>query len=343
MKQFTKTNNYNGILQKPVHSGFSSASTTADVINGVDLSGRNVIITGGYAGIGLETTRTLAGAGAHIWLPARDVAKAARNLAGIPNVTVMEMDLADPASVDRFATQFLAMDLPLHLLINNAGIMWVPLRRDNRGYESQLSTNHLGHFHLTAKLWPVLKKAGDARVITVSSFGHQMAPFNFEDPNFLHRPYETLLGYGQSKTANILFTVELGRRSRASGVRAFAVHPGSVNGTDLGREAPIGLFKQLGTHDADGNIFPEVASKLKTIAQGAATTVWCAVCPIPGDVSGVYCEDCDVAVVDDGDIVHRYDDPATLYGVKSYALDAAHARLLWTLSEKMTDIAFAVD
>jgi NAD(P)-dependent dehydrogenase (short-subunit alcohol dehydrogenase family) len=229
------------------------------------------------------------------------------------------------------------------LLINNAGIMWVPLRRDSRGYESQLSTNHLGHFHLTARLWPALKIAHGARVINVSSYGHQMAPFNFDDPNFGHREYETLQGYGQSKSANNLFSVGLDNRSKAFNVRAYAVHPGAVNGTDLGRVAPMELFKQMGTHDADGNIFPEVAKKLKTIPQGAATTVWCATSPMLDEIGGVYCENADIAELDLGQIAHRYDDPLTLQGVQPYSLDVVNASRLWTLSEELTGITFRVE
>ena len=267
-------NNYQGALQKPINSGFNASSTTSDVIKGIDLSGKIAIVTGGNAGIGLETTKTLAAAGATVIVPARDTEKAKKNLHGIANVELETLDLMDPVSIDGFAHKFLASGRPLHLLINNAGIMWVPLRRDSRGIESQLATNYLAQFHLTAKLWPALKKANGARVINVSSFGHQMAPFNFEDPNFEHREYHTLQGYGQSKTASNLFAVELDNRGKAFKVRAFSLHPGNVNGTDLAREEPIELFKQLGTHDADGKLKPEVAAKLKTIPQGAASSIW---------------------------------------------------------------------
>lgn len=343
MKQLTITDNYNGALQQPIHSGYSSTTTAAEIINQVDLTGKTAIVTGGYAGIGLETTTLLARAGAEVWVPARDIAKAKKNLEPIPNVTVLPMDLARPESIDDFCNRFLSTGRPLHLLINNAGIMWVPLRRDGRGYESQLSTNHLGHFQLTARLWPALKKAGEARVIAVSSYGHHMAPFDFEDPNFEHRPYETLQGYGQSKTANILFAVELDRRGREFGIKAFSLHPGSVNGTDLGREMSMELLQQMGSHDANGNIYPEFAAKLKTIPQGSATTIWCAVSELPEEIGGVYCEDCDIAVLDNGNIEHRYDDPSTLRGVMPYAVDPTNAKKLWTLSEKLTNIGFAAD
>jgi hypothetical protein len=167
-----------------------------------------------------------------------------------------------------------------------------------------------------------------------------MAPFNFEDPHFLHRAYETLQGYGQSKTANNLFALELDNRGKAFGVRAYSVHPGSVNGTDLGRVAPMALFQQMGTHDANGNIYPEVAAKLKTIPQGAATTIWCATSLQLNDIGGVYCENADIAELDNGNIEHHYDEPLSLRGVQPYSVNAENAIKLWALSEEMTGVIF---
>jgi NAD(P)-dependent dehydrogenase (short-subunit alcohol dehydrogenase family) len=332
--------NYNGVLQEPLNSGFGATSTVHDVIKGIDLHGKITIVTGGYAGIGLETVKALVAAGAKVIIPARDIHKAANNLKDVNNVTIEEMDLMDPESINTFADKFLAANNALHILVNNAGIMWVPLQRDKRGYESQLATNHLGHFQLTAKLWPTLKKANGARVINVSSFGHQMAPFNFDDPNFMNREYETLQGYGQSKTANNLFAVELDYRGKAFGVRAFSLHPGSVIGTDLGRVAPMALFQQMGTHDEKGNIKPEVAAKLKNLEQGAATSVWCATSPQLNGIGGVYCENVDVAELDEGNIEHNYNDPSSLRGIKPYSVDAENAKKLWTLTEEMTGVPF---
>ncbi|MDF7813992.1 SDR family NAD(P)-dependent oxidoreductase [Hymenobacter sp. YC55] len=332
--------NFQGALQKALRSGFDATTTATDVIKGINLTGKIAIVTGGNAGIGLETTRVLAAAGAHVIVPARDVEKAKHNLQGIANVELETMDLIDPASIDAFAERFLASGRPLHLLINNAGIMWVPLRRDHRGIESQLATNYLGQFQLVARLWPALKQAQGARVVNVSSFGHQMAPFNFEDPNFEQREYHTLEGYGQSKTASNLFTVALDQRGQAVGVRAYAVHPGSINGTELGREAPLELFQQMGFCDAQGNVLPEVAAKLKTVPQGAATTVWCATSPLLDTMGGVYCEDADVAELDEGQIEHRHDDPSTARGVQPYSLDQTSAERLWILSEQLTGITF---
>lgn len=329
-----KQHNYQGALQQPTGSGFHAESTTADVIKGIDLSGKIAIVTGGNTGIGLETTKSLIAAGATVIVPARDVEKAKKNLQGLPHVEVESMDLMDPASIDAFAEKFLASGRPLHLLINNAGIMWVPLRRDKRGIESQLATNYLAIFQLTARLWPALKKANGARVINVSSHGHQFAPFDFEDPNFLHREYDTLVGYGQSKTAVNLFSVELDNRARSSNVRVYALHPGSIGGTELGREAPLELFQKMGFVDADGNLLPEVAASLKTIPQGAATTVWCATSPLLNQVGGVYCEDVDIAPL--------AADEGMSPGVKAYSLDEANAKRLWKLSEEMTGITFQI-
>lgn len=330
-----KQNNYHGALQQPVGSGFSAASTANDVIKGIDLAGKIAIVTGGNTGIGLETTKTLAAAGATVIVPARDTNKARMNLSGITGVELESMDLMDPASIDTFAQRFIASGRPLHILVNNAGIMWVPLRRDSRGIESQLATNYLAQFQLTARLWPALVKANGARVVNVSSHGHQFAPFNFDDPNFLNREYETLQGYGQSKTASNLFSLELDIRGHTQNVRAYAVHPGSIGGTELAREAPIELFQQMGFYDADGKIIPEVAASLKTIPQGAATTIWCATSPVLNTIGGVYCEDADIA-----SLVEETPGSFNTGGVRSYSLDKTNAKKLWDLSTKMTGVSF---
>ncbi|HLV52249.1 MAG TPA: SDR family NAD(P)-dependent oxidoreductase, partial [Flavobacterium sp.] len=318
-----RQNNYQGVMQKPIGSGFNATSTTNDVIKGIDLTGKIAIVTGGNTGIGLETTKTLAAAGATVIVPARDTEKAKRNLTGIANVELETMDLMDPTSIDAFTKRFLVSERPLHLLINNAGIMWVPLRKDSRGIESQLATNYLSQFQLTARLWPALKKANGARVINVSSQGHQFAPFNFEDPNFQNWEYETLQAYGQSKTASNLFALELDNLAKAFNVRAYSLHPGSIAGTELGREASLELFQKMGFCDAEGNLLPEVAASLKTIPQGAATTVWCASSRLLNDIGGVYCEDVEVAAL--------ASETAMSNGVKLYSLDEANAKRLWTL------------
>lgn len=335
-------NNYQGVLQRPLVTGFNARSTTEDVIEGIDLSGKIAVVTGGNAGIGLETVRTLAEAGATVIVPARDVEKAKKNLEDIPNAEIEAMDMMTPASIDAFAEKFLSSRRPLHLLINNAGIMWVPLRRDSRGIESQLATNYIGQFHLTAKLWPALKQAKGARVVNVSSLGHHMSPFSFEDPNFEQREYETLQAYGQSKTASNLFALELDNRAKAYDVRAYSLHPGSIAGTELAREAPIELFRKMGFLDENGQLRPEVLAALKTIPQGAATTVWAATSPLLNNIGGVYCEDGDIA-----ELIPAAAEAAALAkvhqsGVLDYSLDKNSAKLLWTLTEQMTGLRFEV-
>lgn len=329
-----RKSNYQGVLQEPIGSGFDAASTASDVIKGICLNGKIAIVTGGNTGIGLETTKILVAAGATVIVPARDIEKAKRNLQGIPNIELEQMDLINPISIDAFAQKFLASGRPLHLLINNAGIMWVPLRRDNRGIESQLATNYLAQFQLTARLWPALKKANGARVVNVSSGGHQFAHFNFEDPNFLNREYETLQGYGQSKTAVNLFSVELDNRGKEFNVRTYSLHPGAIGGTELAREASVELFQKMGYCDEEGAILPEVEASLKTIPQGAATTVWCATSSMLDTIGGVYCEDAEIAKLVSETSVYN--------GVQEYSLDENNAKRLWILSEEMTGLSFVI-
>ncbi len=335
-------NNYGGALQQPINSGFDAASTTSEVIKGIDLSGKTAIVTGGYAGIGLETTRTFSAAGATVIVPARDIEKANRNLAGIANVEIEEMDLMNPASIHAFAEKFIASGRPLHLLINNAGIMWVPLQRDQRGYESQFATNHLGHFQLTALLWTALKNANKARVVNVSSWGHHFSPVVFDDPNFERREYQTLLGYGQSKTANVLFSMELDSRGRQYGVRSYSLHPGAIVETDLGRHISEDDLKKMGVLDDRGMVVRDPSKGLKTIPQGASTTVWCATNPLLDNIGGVYCENTNIAALDMGneDAFQRVHGSTRTQGVRQYALDKENAAKLWTLSEEMTGVKF---
>lgn len=336
-------NNYQGALQHPLGSGFNATSTATEVIKGISLTGKIAIVTGGNAGIGLETTKVLSAAGATVIVPARDIEKAKKNLEGVPNVEVEAMDLSKPETIDAFAEKFLASGRPLHLLINNAGIMWVPLQRDNRGIESQLATNYLGQFQLVARLWSALKKANGARVVNVSSLGHHMAPFNFDDPNFEHREYQTLFGYGQSKTASNLFALELDYRAKAYQVRAYSLHPGSIAGTELARDADMELFKQMGFFDEHGNMRPEILAGLKTIPQGTATSVWVATSPLLNNIGGVYCEDCDIAEFLSDHPTVKTNAKLHQSGVQSYSLDESKAKQLWKLTEEMTGIEFKVN
>src|SRR5258705_12010900 len=237
--------------QAPIHSGFGPTTTARETLRGMDLRGKVAIVTGGYSGIGLETTRALAGAGATVIVPARTPDKARQALNSISRVQQSRLNLLDPGSIDAFATEFLAIGRPLHMLINNAGIMATPLARDSRGYESQFSANHLGHFQLTARLWPALCNADGARVVSVSSRAHQSASMDFDDPQFQYRAYDRWQAYGQSKTANVLFAVELDRRGEASGGRAFAGHPGAVV-TELGRHMTDDDLRGFGLTREDG-------------------------------------------------------------------------------------------
>ncbi len=328
-------NNYKGALQHPICSGFNATSTTNNVIKGIDLTGKIAVVTGGNTGIGLETVKTLSAAGATVIVPARDTVKAKRNLEGIGGIEIEEMDLIDPLSVDAFAEKFLASGRPLHLLINNAGIMFVPVRHDANGNESQLATNYLAVFRLTARLWGALKKVKGARVINVSSVGHHWSAFNFDDPNFEDRAYDTLQAYGQSKTAVNLFSLELDNRAKTSGVRAYAVHPGSIWGTELTREAPKELLQQFGFLNDKGEVVQAVVDSLKTIPQGAATTIWAATSPLLANIGGVYLEDAEAAELTN--------DPSVFAGVKPFSLDEDSAKKLWLVTEELTGITFHPD
>lgn len=319
--------------QHPIPSGYGADTTAEEVIQGHDLSGKIAVVTGGYSGLGLETTRVLAAAGAKVIVPVRTPEKARLTLAGIPGAELAALDLLDPASIDAFARQFLDSGRPLDILIHSAGIMASPLTRDARGYEAQFATNHLGHFQLAARLWPALVKAGSARVISVSSRGHRIAGIDYGDVNFVQRSYDKWVAYGQSKTANVLFALELDRRGQAQGVRAYAVHPGSIL-TDLARHLSEDELRGMGALDEDGKRIPASrANQMKTVQQGAATSVWCAVSPQLEGIGGVYCEDADIApLAGSGD--------ANQSGVQDWAVDPVNARRLWALSEEMTGVVF---
>ncbi|WP_406437932.1 oxidoreductase [Streptomyces sp. NBC_01613] len=322
--------------QHPLSSGFGAASTAEEVIKGVDLTGKVAVVTGGYSGIGLETARVLRSAGAEVVVPARDLERARAALKDVPGAEVEYLDLMDPASIDAFAEKFLASGRPLHIQVNSAGIMATPLTRDARGYEAQFATNHLGHFQLVDRLWPALVAAGEARVVAVSSRGFRFGGVDFDDLHFEHRPYEPFAAYGQSKTANALFAVELDRRGRAEGVRSFSVHPGTIVDTGLAKHVSAEVVRAAGVLDEHGRPVRDPARQLKTVPQGAATSVWCATSPRLAGLGGVYCENCDVSplVAEADEAAWRAG--AETPGVLPYVVDPEAAARLWEVSERLT-------
>jgi NAD(P)-dependent dehydrogenase (short-subunit alcohol dehydrogenase family) len=327
--------------QTPIGSGFGASTTASEIIRGCDLSGKVAIVTGGYSGLGLETVRVLHSAGAKIIVPARDHDKASKALKGLDDVDIEIMDLLVPASIDAFAEKFLASDRPLHILVNSAGIMACPLTRDARGYESQFATNHLGHFQLAARLWPALCQARSARVVSVSSMGHRYSPIVFEDPNFERREYDRWAAYGQSKTANILFALALDKLGKAKGVRAFSLHPGSIVGTGLEKHLSREELMAGGIIDENGKPILDPTRQLKTVEQGAATSVWCATSPQLDGMGGVYCENCDVAGLMPEKVgAMNIGDSTRMVGVMPYAIDPKSADRLWSLSEHLTSAYF---
>jgi len=306
--------------------GFDSAA--AEVIAGIDLSGKRAVVTGASSGIGVETARALAGAGAEVTLAVRDTDAGARTAADITATTgnagiaVGRLDLADQASVAAFVASWTG---PLHILVNNAGVMALPhLELTPEGWEMQFATNHLGHFALALGLHDALAGAGDARIVSLSSRGHLRSPVNFDDLNFAGRPYDPWLAYGQSKTANILFAVEASRRWAGDGITANAVHPGAIP-TNLSRHMDPDELEALRTSNT---------YTYKTPEQGAATSVLVATSPQLEGVGGRYFEDCNEAPVLDPDAPS-----GSASGVAAYALDPASAERLWDVSEGLLGLA----
>ncbi len=316
--------------QTPIPSGFGMRSTAAEVVAGIDLTGTTALVTGGYSGLGTETVRALAGAAAHVIVGARRPGVAAADLAGIEGVTILTLDLSDPASIDAFAAEVAGVTSALDMLINNAAIMACPLARDARGYESQFATNHLGHFQLTARLWPLLTAAAPgARVVALSSIGHARGGLDLTDVNFERRAYDKWTAYGQAKSANALFALHLDRIGDAHGVRAFSVHPGGIK-TPLQRHLTMEEQVAMGWFKPDGSLI----DIFKTPEQGAATSVWCATSPMLDGRGGVYCEDCDIAPM-------WHEGLSPYAGARPHITDAGLAARLWTLSEAMTGVTFA--
>ena len=314
--------------QHKIGSGFGARSTAAEVVRGIDLSGRLAIVTGGYSGLGLETTRALTAAGARVVVPARRPGIAREAVGALNGVEVDELDLGDLESVRGFAERFLASGRAVDIVINNAAIMACPETRVGPGWEAQFATNHLGHYALVNRLWPAIADGG-ARVVSVSSGGHRGSGIRWDDLHF-ERGYDKWQAYGQAKTANVLFAVRLDALAKDTGVRAFSLHPGSIL-TPLQRHLAKEEMVAAGWIDEDGNL---ADSGFKTPEQGAATQVWAATSPQLEGMGGVYCEDCDIAE-------YAGDDPSAP-GVRAHAVDPDQAARLWALSAGLTGVdAFA--
>ena len=310
---------------------FGRETTTDQVLEGIDLTGRRAVVTGATAGLGVETARALAARGAAVTLTARDLARGEaiaseiRSSTGNDNIDVMALELGSLDSIRQFAGDYLGKYDSLNLLINNAGVMACPAGKTSDGFEMQFGTNHIGHFLLTNLLAPALIKGAPARVVALSSRAHHMSPIDFDDPNFESRDYNKWVSYGQSKTANVLFAVELDKRLADKGVRAFSVHPGVIE-TELSRHMDEEDRAMIGARaEQVGNWF------VKTVPQGAATSVLAATAPELEGKGGIYLEDCQIAEIED-------ESPA--FGVRSYALDHAAAERLWAMSEQMVGQEF---
>jgi NAD(P)-dependent dehydrogenase (short-subunit alcohol dehydrogenase family) len=316
---------------------YGAESTTDEILEGVDLSGKRILVTGVSAGLGVETARTLAAHGAHVVGAARDLAKAqratdpvradARNSGGLE---LIELDLASLKSVRACANKLVAEGKPLDLVIANAGVMACPKGVTADGFETQFGTNHLGHFVFVNRIAGLMKPG--SRLVNLSSAGHRFSDVDLDDPNFARTPYSEFGAYGRSKTANILFAVEFDRRHKGQGKRATAVHPGGIQ-TELGRHMTPEIIQQLmASINASQQSEGAPAFQFKTVPQGAATSVWSGVVASADEVGGKYCEDCHVAQLQDN--------PDARSGVRAYALDPDHAKALWAKSEEMVGERF---
>jgi NAD(P)-dependent dehydrogenase (short-subunit alcohol dehydrogenase family) len=309
----------------------SAQTTTYDVLDGVDLSGKTIVVTGASAGLGVETSRALASAGAHVVMCVRDLDKGGRAAAGIrdavpsASLELVELDLASLASVRTCAENILAKHDRIDRLINNAGVMAPPLGYTEDGFELQIGTNHLGHFVLTNRLLPAILAAAPARIVNLSSRGHTRSDIHWDDPHFRSHDYDKWAGYGQSKTANVLFTVELDRRLAPHGVRVFAVHPGVII-TELVRH-----LDQADIGDVSSRAGPSGLA-FKPVEAGAATSVWAATSPELDGKGGIYLEDCHISVPASGD--------PPVEGYRAYAVDPDAAKRLWAWSEEQVGEEF---
>jgi NAD(P)-dependent dehydrogenase (short-subunit alcohol dehydrogenase family) len=312
---------------------FGAESTADEVLEGVNLSGKRVLVTGVSAGLGIETARSLVAHGAEVVGTARDLNKARRALSeafkGLKPIDVVELDLASLASVRKGAKQILAQGKPFDVIIANAGVMACPKGQTSDGFETQFGTNHLGHFVLINMLVPLLKSG--SRIVTLSSAGHRRSDVNLDDPNFERTEYQPFTSYGRSKTANILYAVALDDRLKARGIRATSLHPGGIQ-TELGRHLTPELIAQM---RAGWSAQAQGAFRFKSVPQGSATSVWAAFVAPAEAVGAQYCEDCHVCEIND--------DATSRAGVRSYALDHAHANDLWKKSEEMVGERFPLN
>jgi NAD(P)-dependent dehydrogenase (short-subunit alcohol dehydrogenase family) len=315
---------------------FGTESTTDEVLEGVDLAGKRILVTGVSAGLGVETARVLAAHGAQVVGAARNLDKALAATAPVRaqaahggGLELVELDLASLASVRACADALMADGRPFDLVIANAGVMACPQGRTADGFETQFGTNHLGHFVLVNRIASLLGPG--SRLVNLSSAGHRYADVDLDDPNFEHTPYAEFVAYGRSKTANILFAVEFDRRHKGRGVRAAAVHPGVIQ-TELSRHMTQEVLDQLLASVAASQPAGTPPFKYKTTPQGAATSVWAGVVAAADAVGGLYCEDCHVAEPAQGADIRG--------GVRAYALDPDNAKALWVKSEEMVGERF---
>lgn len=319
---------------------FGATSTTNQVLEDVDLTGKRVLITGVSAGLGVETARSLAAHGALIVGAVRDIAKAKRATQGVladakgtGGLELIELDLASLASVRKCADQLLAKGETFDLVIANAGIMACPFSKTADGFEMQFGTNHLGHFVFVNRIAPLMKNG--SRLVNLSSAGHRFSDVDLDDPNFEHTPYNDWVAYGRSKTANVLFAVEFDRRHKQRGIHATAVHPGGIK-TELTRHMDEAVLQQrIDEINEQAKAAGKPPFQWKTIEQGAATTVWAAAVASADEVGGRYCEDCHV-----GERVAVEEISVMSGGVRPYALDAERAKALWAKSEEMVGERF---
>jgi len=318
------------IEQQKLASGFGPRTEPAEILDNIDLSGHVVLVTGGYSGIGLETTRALADAGAKVHVPVRTMEKAAKTLADIKgNIVVGEMDLGDLNSVRAYANRVRSSDDSLNILINNAGVMACPETRIGKNWESQFAINHLGHHALTTELLPLLKRADNSRVVCLSSVGHKNSDIRWDDIHFLQDSYDKWVAYGQAKTANALFALGLDLKFRHQGIRAFSVHPGGIM-TPLQRHLENEEMAALGWLDKEGNLSEQAKALFKSPSQGCSTTLWAATSTALAGKGGLYCENCDVAIVAT-DETPRYE------GVAPWAVSDESALRLWDITETLLE------